>query len=185
MAFPYHDKLALRRAGGASLSRGRAYNTPKLLSILQRDRGRKRERERERESVCEREKKRERDERRESRWRGTRELTAFITAFSPCHGLSLRHSLPAIERQAICLPFAPSPRVIQARLAIRLQLAARCGARTSDWICACPVNELSDDKRGKLRSLVRPPPPPLPSPPLSPSLSLLLSVSLSHRSFRR
>lgn len=34
------------------------------------------------------------------------ELTAFITAFSPCHGFSLRHSLQAIERQAICLPFA-------------------------------------------------------------------------------
>lgn len=36
------------------------------------------------------------------------ELTAFITAFSPCHGFSLRHSLQAIERQAICLPFALS-----------------------------------------------------------------------------
>lgn len=33
-------------------------------------------------------------------------LTAFITAFSPCHGFSLRHSLQAIERQAICLLFA-------------------------------------------------------------------------------
>lgn len=71
--------------------RGRAYNTPKLLSILQRD-GR-RDRCESRTSA-------------ESRWRGTRELTAFITAFSPCHGFSLRHSLQAIERQAICLPFA-------------------------------------------------------------------------------
>lgn len=72
-------------------SRGRAYNTPKLLSILQRDGRRDR---------C------ESGTSAESRWRGTRELTAFITAFSPCHGFSLRHSLQAIERQAICLPFA-------------------------------------------------------------------------------
>jgi len=94
---------------------------------------RRKEREREREKRA----RQERDERRESRWRGTRELTAFITAFSPCHGLSLRHSLPAIERQAICTPSHPR-RVIQARLAIRLQLAASCSARTSDWICATP-----------------------------------------------
>lgn len=71
--------------------RGRAYNTLKLLSILQRDGKRDR---------C------ESGTSAESRWRGTRELTAFITAFSPCHGFSLRHSLQAIERQAICLPFA-------------------------------------------------------------------------------
>lgn len=72
-------------------SRGRAYNTPKLLSILQRNRRRGRY---------------ETGMSAESRWRGMRELTAFITAFSPCHGFSLRHSLQVIERQAICLPFA-------------------------------------------------------------------------------
>jgi len=72
-------------------SRGQAYNTPKLLSILQQDGKRDR---------C------ESGTSTESRWRGTWELTAFITAFSPCHGFSLRHSLQAIERQAICLPFA-------------------------------------------------------------------------------
>lgn len=91
MAFPYHDELSLSLPLSPALrSRGRAYNTPKLLSILQRvgRRGR-----------C------ESGTSAESRWRGTRELTAFITAFSPCHGFSLRHSLQAIERQAICLPF--------------------------------------------------------------------------------
>lgn len=65
---------------------------------MKRDRGIGKERERE-ERVM-----RENGMSAESRWRGTRELTAFITAFSPCHGLSLRHSLQAIERQAICTP---------------------------------------------------------------------------------
>lgn len=99
-------------------SRGRAYNTPKLLSILQRNRRRGRY---------------ETGMSAESRWRGMRELTAFITAFSPCHGFSLRHSLQVIERQAICLPFALIA-LYTPRSDPLVWATMWLPARTSDWI---------------------------------------------------
>lgn len=57
------------------------------------------------------------------------ELTAFITAFSPCHGFSLRHSLQAIERQAILPPFRTRYVIYIALIRLR-----ELPAPTSDWI---------------------------------------------------
>lgn len=99
---------------GASLSRGRAYNTPKLLSILQRDGKRK----------SGKSDARERDQREKSMAGNEGKLTAFITAFSPCHGLSLRHSLHAIERQAICLSPSHPLAALYKHALIRLRIPA-------------------------------------------------------------
>lgn len=109
---------------GASLSRGRAYNTPKLLSILQRDGKRK----------SGKSDARERDQRGKSMAGNEGKLTAFITAFSPCHGLSLRHSLHAIERQAICLSPSHPLAALYKHALIRLRIYQL--SRASEWICA-------------------------------------------------